>query len=110
MVDFLLFFFKQKTAYEMRISDWSSDVCSSDLPTMTGCLMKPRTNMPHGPKKRLSFARIRCGVAIFESWACARGLVMMAFALLRRPLSVAKSAAKRKERYGPGAGQIAPRV
>src|SRR3546814_7890726 len=32
-VDFecLFFFFKQKTAYEMRISDWSSDVCSSDL-------------------------------------------------------------------------------
>src|SRR3546814_1867627 len=28
---FLLFFFKHKTAYEMRISDWSSDVCSSDL-------------------------------------------------------------------------------
>src|SRR3546814_8382519 len=26
-----MFFFKQKTAYEMRISDWSSDVCSSDL-------------------------------------------------------------------------------
>src|SRR3546814_3704487 len=26
-----VFFFKQKTAYEMRISDWSSDVCSSDL-------------------------------------------------------------------------------
>src|SRR3546814_7417276 len=26
-------FFKQKTAYEMRISDWSSDVCSSDLPS-----------------------------------------------------------------------------
>src|SRR3546814_7898831 len=30
-----VFFFKQKTAYEMRISDWSSDVCSSDL-TMLG--------------------------------------------------------------------------
>src|SRR3546814_10022043 len=29
---FCLFFFKQKAAYEMRISDWSSDVCSSDLP------------------------------------------------------------------------------
>src|SRR3546814_17079008 len=27
----MVFFFKQKTAYEMRISDWSSDVCSSDL-------------------------------------------------------------------------------
>src|SRR3546814_1563060 len=30
-VCYYLFFFKQKTAYEMRISDWSSDVCSSDL-------------------------------------------------------------------------------
>src|SRR3546814_7013346 len=30
-VFFSCFFFKQKTAYEMRISDWSSDVCSSDL-------------------------------------------------------------------------------
>src|SRR3546814_10735754 len=29
----MFFFFKQKTAYEMRISDWSSDVCSSDLLT-----------------------------------------------------------------------------
>src|SRR3546814_6701511 len=31
MITYCLFFFKQKTAYEMRISDWSSDVCSSDL-------------------------------------------------------------------------------
>src|SRR3546814_7828980 len=31
------FFFKQKTAYEMRISDWSSDVCSSDLGAGGGC-------------------------------------------------------------------------
>src|SRR3546814_4119902 len=31
LVVLLFFFFKQKTAYEMRISDWSSDVCSSDL-------------------------------------------------------------------------------
>src|SRR3546814_4927577 len=30
------FFFKQKTAYEMRISDWSSDVCSSDLEALQG--------------------------------------------------------------------------
>src|SRR3546814_2979373 len=30
-IDFLVFYFKQKTAYELRISDWSSDVCSSDL-------------------------------------------------------------------------------
>src|SRR3546814_18708104 len=32
MISCIVFFFKQKTAYEMRISDWSSDVCSSDLP------------------------------------------------------------------------------
>src|SRR3546814_6101034 len=34
----VFFFFKQKTAYEMRISDWSSDVCSSDL---GGCADQP---------------------------------------------------------------------
>src|SRR3546814_15417525 len=33
---FYVFFFKQKTAYEMRISDWSSDVCSSDLARLFG--------------------------------------------------------------------------
>src|SRR3546814_5475273 len=33
-----VFFFKQKTAYEMRISDWSSDVCSSDLPPLSEVL------------------------------------------------------------------------
>src|SRR3546814_8366484 len=33
MCVYYFFFFKQKTAYEMRISDWSSDVCSSDLPS-----------------------------------------------------------------------------
>ena len=31
---FYFFFFKQKTAYEIRNCDWSSDVCSSDLPQM----------------------------------------------------------------------------
>src|SRR3546814_10684642 len=34
---FIFFFFKQKTAYEMRISDWSSDVCSSDLVKVSAC-------------------------------------------------------------------------
>src|SRR3546814_12909778 len=39
------FFFKQKTAYEMRISDWSSDVCSSDL-----------IHLRHDPSASASFA------------------------------------------------------
>src|SRR3546814_2125661 len=34
----MFFFFKQKTAYEMRISDWSSDVCSSDLESAAAAL------------------------------------------------------------------------
>src|SRR3546814_9250255 len=34
----VFFFFKQKTAYEMRISDWSSDVCSSDLEALDRCV------------------------------------------------------------------------
>src|SRR3546814_2717728 len=34
------FFFKQKTAYEMRISDWSSDVCSSDLVEVGGLVVR----------------------------------------------------------------------
>src|SRR3546814_1273971 len=58
IVSFMLFFFfKQKTAYEMRISDWSSDVCSSDLadrqkpgPAGLGCLLNPRRSIPlHAP-------------------------------------------------------------
>src|SRR3546814_3330137 len=60
----LVFFFKQKTAYEMRISDWSSDVCSSDLfgkqyglaGTLGGgiaaAVRPPRTPMGPGNKSR----------------------------------------------------------
>src|SRR3546814_8338921 len=43
----LFFFFKQKTAYEMRISDWSSDVCSSDL----GDRRKLRAYPPLEPRR-----------------------------------------------------------
>src|SRR3546814_7447311 len=38
----MFFVFKQKTAYEMRISDWSSDVCSSDLRLRNMTALKPR--------------------------------------------------------------------
>src|SRR3546814_7060229 len=40
----MFFFFKQKTAYEMRISDWSSDVCSSDLGMLTRSGLTTRCN------------------------------------------------------------------
>src|SRR3546814_4437092 len=41
MYSMCLLFFKQKTAYEMRISDWSSDVCSSDLRARSGRAARP---------------------------------------------------------------------
>src|SRR3546814_786048 len=41
------FFFKQKTAYEMRISDWSSDVCSSDLRLLTPLYAAPEQILGH---------------------------------------------------------------
>src|SRR3546814_6466665 len=44
------FFFKQKTAYEMRISDWSSDVCSSDLPR--SATASPPGSAESGPRWR----------------------------------------------------------
>src|SRR3546814_3092326 len=55
----IFFFFKQKTAYEMRISDWSSDVCSSDLillPLAFIALTAPRKFHPNPLHHRLAFA------------------------------------------------------
>src|SRR3546814_9894681 len=51
------FFFKQKTAYEMRISDWSSDVCSSDLNAFAEYLDEPIT-LVEGRRVRGDNARI----------------------------------------------------
>src|SRR3546814_9977287 len=49
----VFFFFKQKTAYEMRISDWSSDVCSSDLARRHGGsgLSERRRSCPCGGRE-----------------------------------------------------------
>src|SRR3546814_5687228 len=46
------FFFKQKTAYEMRISDWSSDVCSSDLHPGIRVNVRPRLLYGRGEAER----------------------------------------------------------
>src|SRR3546814_14167563 len=46
------FFFKQKTAYEMRISDWSSDVCSSDLSQRQGHQRRPGQHHRQRPVRR----------------------------------------------------------
>src|SRR3546814_1300977 len=65
----LFFFFKQKTAYEMRISDWSSDVCSSDLPPFypkAGC-RAVRFEIGRVDHDRLAFGSLRCRQAFHHA-------------------------------------------
>src|SRR3546814_19208101 len=61
MLILFVFFFKQKTAYEMRISDWSSDVCSSDLPKEPAVLAETTGTIKFGPgtkgKQRVKIVR-----------------------------------------------------
>src|SRR3546814_4163160 len=52
----LCLFFKQKTAYEMRISDWSSDVCSSDLVARTIAEREAQRGIDHDLRARLASA------------------------------------------------------
>src|SRR3546814_6826748 len=61
LVVFILFFFffKQKTAYEMRISDWSSDVCSSDLTQGQGRGGLSRRVGPHRLRRCVTRRRSR---------------------------------------------------
>src|SRR3546814_19965217 len=52
-----MFFFKQKTAYEMRISDWSSDVCSSDLVGFVRAMLDAVEAMLAKELRRVGLAR-----------------------------------------------------
>src|SRR3546814_14905320 len=54
-----MFFFKQKTAYEMRISDWSSDVCSSDLEVPKAVLFSKNSLAPLTKFGRMARALLR---------------------------------------------------
>src|SRR3546814_824494 len=76
-----IFFFKQKTAYEMRISDWSSDVCSSDLAadrrfnqTRAGLAAFQRLERRCGGAAFLGLSAVRAG-----SQCCQRHLISLPF-------------------------------
>src|SRR3546814_2051797 len=65
-MSYCFFFFKQKTAYEMRMSDWSSDVCSSDLLVIAerdimqiGAVAEDRAKPAGRPGKRLEGDQLR---------------------------------------------------
>src|SRR3546814_14953666 len=64
MVLVIVFFFKQRTAYEMLISDWSSDVCSSDLRCQHGHARQPA--QLQSSCSCSSFQRCRAVVAMFD--------------------------------------------
>src|SRR3546814_6183574 len=61
----IVFFFKQKTAYEMRISDWSSDVCSSDLGRRLFAALVARRQ---APRLRLDRGRQRPALGALDGW------------------------------------------
>src|SRR3546814_7904037 len=65
LVIFFVFFFKQKTAYEMRISDWSSDVCSSDLPS-EHCRAEGKERQGDYPVLAAPAAQERCAILLVQ--------------------------------------------
>src|SRR3546814_6284981 len=85
---FFVFFFKQKTAYEMRISDWSSDVCSSDLlagaPHCHRLIVRKPLLRAHDlvlPDDRIAFIvmprdntpNLKCHSDLLQSWVVVAG-------------------------------------
>src|SRR3546814_12655782 len=83
IIAIIFFFFKQKTAYEMRISDWSSDVCSSDLGTKRSITRITKDDLEQFPRER--FGRDRLVVAVVGDITPAdlRPLLDVAFGDLR---------------------------
>src|SRR3546814_6864622 len=73
-----IFFFKQKTAYEMRISDWSSDVCSSDLIEEEDIVwVQDYHFLPLGERLRAQGVRNRIGLFLHIPWPPTRLLVSL---------------------------------
>src|SRR3546814_4154801 len=69
---YCVFFFKQKTAYEMRISDWSSDGCSSDL--------EGAESYAKDLGQRYSPVRLMCSHPNGETWASRSGSIWVPLA------------------------------
>src|SRR3546814_13486968 len=116
---YVFFFFKQKTAYEMRISDWSSDVCSSDLVSArradsSGRSRRGTRRMKPGAALRYAVAGLRCGTnSSLRSFAWACGAVYpmrlgrsrdgrQGGGLGGKPVSSAPARRPEPDRTGPG--------
>src|SRR3546814_2864612 len=88
----IFFFFKQKTAYEMRISDWSADVCSSDLVDFAARVTQIRDHGRLGAQRILERAD-RIAPALLgigdERLVAGAGKRSRRIALVERPVDVA---------------------
>src|SRR3546814_9874776 len=98
-----VFFFKQKTAYEMRISDWSSDVCSSDL-TIIDAKVEPIRNL-HWTSRHTRIA-VLLVVAVIVSIAIA--VVVQLVSTGRLDLAMLTGAASSSSPAQPTSAQTMP--
>src|SRR3546814_1046572 len=95
---FFFFFFKQKTAYEMRISDWSSDVCSSDLVDRGGeQAAAPAAVLYFGQQvQALEFTVIGAHVRVRQAARTCHGEADRAPGVLQQPQAVARRSEERR--------------
>src|SRR3546814_15708387 len=95
VVGLLFFFFKQKSSYEMRISDWSSDVCSSDLSsTRWSICTLPVSSRPAPPSDQRRYNALSRAVGR----SCASASPSVIAALHRRLFSNAPHGRRSEER------------
>src|SRR3546814_15196006 len=94
-----MFFFKQKTAYEVRISDWSSDVCSSDLNVIN---LMDALKASLGEAKPAAKSKAKAPAAAPKESAAKASLKA---ALEASKAAAPKAAAKKKDRKSVGQGK-----
>src|SRR3546814_10300896 len=99
---YVVFFFKQKTAYEMRISDWSSDVCSSDLDVGAVVVVSARSTVcsPSAEVEQAPRQRIRTATSNAAGWLVSGG---------RGPCRRARRLGPARSRRSPGRARRRPR-
>src|SRR3546814_8825842 len=95
------FFFKQKTAYEMRISDWSSDVCSSDL-EQAQIRMFDLAKRKHGITRKV--LNLETGIAISTLRSYEEGTSMHVSALVKMARVIPNELRSEERRVGTECG------
>src|SRR3546814_18764415 len=109
MVFVYFFFFKQKTAYEMRISDWSSDVCSSDLlldrAALLGSRLRDRGGAPAAPYRAGDEPAQAVGGSFRRQSGVGRGAPQARLSSDRQGRATLQPRARRRSGVRPGRGR-----